>query len=157
MIFTTIWAKMASVIPATVDVVMKHWQKFVIILMVAVIYNQNFMELQIFKIIGVETVPHLKQDLERKQNEINEQKIDFLRLQADYNELDSLLIKMNAEVDKWTTTSQSLQEKHNNLLAELEELKKQSDQQVTEVLAEPTPDTCDEAIDYLKEAVKDLK
>ena len=61
--FATMWARIASFFPQMLDVVMKHWQKFLVLGMAFVIYNQNFMEFQALRIFGIETIPHIKQEL----------------------------------------------------------------------------------------------
>lgn len=141
----TTWARFAASFPQMIDVVMKHWQKFLVLLLVAIIYNQNFMTLQVFKVFGIETIPHLKQEWQLTKEDLDQCKQNKLVLE-------SKIATLNDQIDRWAKVSSALQQKQNNLVAEIARLKAQSNQQVTDVLEGPVPESCEAAIDYLKQS-----
>jgi hypothetical protein len=141
----TAWTKVAALFPAMVEFVLKYWKQCIVLGMAFVIYNQNFMEWQVLKWFGVQTVPALEKQLKLVTEEIDQ-------CQVDKRLLKSQIELVNAQVDKWAEVSGQVQTQHNQLVLELAKLKQETEQTVQQILSEPTPQSCEEAIQYLKDA-----
>lgn len=137
-------AKIISGLKNTAGFVIKYWKQVAIASMLGLIFHQNFMEFELLKWVGIRTIPGIEHDY-KEQIEI---------CKKDKAKLEGAIDSLNTQVDQWYTTSQDLQQEHNKLTNELIELKKQSEQQVQDILNEETPKDCQAAIQYLKDAAK---
>ena len=140
------WAKFLGFIPQVVDVVMKHWQKFLVLGMAFIIYNQNFMEFQALKWFGIQTIPAIEKKLVKAEEA-------FDNCVDEKNVLEAKIVSVNDQIDQWADVSSVLQQNHNDLLDEIIKMRKKSEKAVADILAGPTPETCDAAIEYLRESV----
>lgn len=64
--------------------------------------------------------------------------------------------KRNAEITKWKNKSKELEKKNAELQGILGTLRKDTNNKIEDVLNDPTPKTCDAAIEYLRKSIGDI-
>jgi len=65
--------------------------------------------------------------------------------------------EQNAEIAKWKAISENLQQKNIELATKIAGLRGKTDKRTEGVLAGPTPEGCEEAIQYLRDGVEELR
>lgn len=131
--------------------VIQNWKPILIGGMAATIFYQNFMDTEWLKWVGVRTIPGIERELLVKveQLEACEESRELLK-----SEIESV----NSQVDKWASVSKKLQSSHDELVKELSEMRQKSQQAVQDILDGETPENCEAAMEYLKDAAQgDLK
>lgn len=133
--------------------VLKYWKQLAVVAMFSIIVYQNFMTFEALKWIGLRTIPGVEQ-------QFNEQVV-VLTQQLDACERGRVLLKKEIEdtnnrIQLWSDKSQLLENQRDKLSEQLAQLKQQSDQTVQQILTQPTPQTCEQAIDYLKQGAEQL-
>lgn len=68
-------------------------------------------------------------------------------------ELKDEIASVNNQVDQWAAVSQGLQQSHDTLTAELAKLKADSAVTIQDILSAPTPESCEAAIQFLRDAI----
>lgn len=135
--------------------VVQHWKEVVAISAISLIFYQNFVSFEFLKWVGIRSIPGIEQEYEKKLD-IKEQQLT--ECEASREVLKQQIDNTNAQIDQWASLSEQLQSQHTDLIEELEGMKKQSEQQVLDILEGPTPESCEAAIQFLRDAVKgDLK
>lgn len=148
-------AKIMGFLTNAAGFVVKYWRQIAVIGMVVAIFHQNFMEWEALKWVGVRTIPGIEQEYKEEINVLTEQ---LATCEASRTELKQQIESVNSQIDQWANVSGQLQQQHDALVQELTDMKKQSQQAVQDILAGPTPETCEAAIQFLKEAAQgDLK
>lgn len=135
--------------PAKILGLLKYWKQILLGGILLTIFYQNFMTLELLKLFGVRTIPGITLEYHKKID-IKEQQLAECE---DGRELLKRKIEaVNTEIDKWSKLSSQLQTEHDVLATELAELQRKSQQTVDDILNEPTPETCESAIEFLREA-----
>lgn len=144
-------AKILSAIRSAGQFFIKHWKATLIVVVALFIFHQNFMETELLKWAGIRTVPGLEHDIAKLQ-----QKLDACEISREV--LKNKITDVNNQVDQWANLSHQLQNQHTQLVTKLQDMQKKSDAAVQNILNGPTPETCEAAIEFLKEAASgDLK
>lgn len=144
-------AKLLSTAAAVGGFVIKHWKECLFAGMALTIFYQNFMDTEVLKWVGVRTIPGIERQLAVTEAQLTE-------CENSREALKKAIETVNAQVDQWANVSSQLQQSHNALVAELNKMKKDSQKIVDDILKGPTPETCEAAIEFLKEAAQgDLK
>lgn len=131
--------------------IIKYWKECLIGAVAFLIYHQNFMETEFLKWVGIRTVPGLEQDISELRQNLTTCELNTVTLKEQIE-------GTNTQIDQWAHLSHQLQQQHNDLVKEINDMKKKSEQAAKDVLLGPTPETCDAAIEYLKNAAwGDLK
>lgn len=94
-------------------------------------------------------ISNLEQKLEEK---IEENGI----LKNDNSNLRTEILKQNIQIDSWKEVSDQLEGNQQELTQKLTEMNKNTLSKITSILNETTPETCEAAIEYLKDASKEL-
>ena len=133
--------------------VIKYWKQLAVISMFLIIVYQNFMTFEALKWIGLRTIPGIEQQ--------HSQQVFVLTQQLDACERGRQLLKSeiqdtNNRIQAWSEKTQQLQQQRDQLTDKLAKLQKQSDQTVQQILTQPTPQTCEQAIEYLKDGAQQL-
>lgn len=82
----------------------------------------------------------------------------LVECEASRTELKHSIDLTNKQVDKWADVAKERQQKVDELALELKEMKTTSKKKIEDILAEKTPETCEAAIEYLRQAIEeDLK
>ena len=61
---------------------------------------------------------------------------------------------MIGQADKWAEVTGQLQVNPNPLFEEIKKMRENSEQAVADILAGPTPETCEAAIEYLRQSAR---
>lgn len=140
-------AKIIGLLKGSFVFVVKYWKQCLFIGMAGLIFHQNFMEWEVLKWVGIRTLPGIQQELV-----VKDQQLELCEISREA--LKSEIESVNAQVDKWADVSKQLQNQHDELVAEIGEMRKKSEAAVQDILAGPTPETCEAAIEFLKEAAQ---
>ena len=143
-------AKIIGLVTSTVKFLIEHWKECLFAGMAFTIFHQNFMEWEMLKWVGVRTIPGIEQELVVKQEQLDECELSRANLKG---QIDST----NAQVEKWADVSSQLQRQHDKLVEEITDMREKSRKAVEDILSEPTPKTCEAAIQYLRDAKEDLR
>ncbi len=128
--------------------IIKYWKELLLALMVSTLLYQNFSETRF--VFGAETIPSLEMRLEAATKAVNVCKEGNLKLEQ-------AIDNRNSEVQKWKEITNTLQNDIDNLSIELDDMRTSTKKDVAVILNDPTPKTCEAAIDYLRDGRKDLK
>ncbi len=126
---------------------LKHWKELLVVGMLATIIYQNTFEKRYF--LWVNTIPFL----ELKVVEL-EKAVDIVEKANKL--LGDTIDKRNDQIEEWKEKSIELEKKNAALSGQLELLRELTNNEVEEILAGPTPQSCEAAIDYLRDAIPDL-
>jgi len=128
--------------------VVKYWKELLLAGMVFTLLYQNFSETRF--VFGAETIPSLEMRLEAAKNAVKVCK-------AGNDKLSAAIDERNEEVQKWKGITTKLQHDVNALNGKLTKMRKATKNDVKVILHDPTPKTCEGAINYLRDGRKDLK
>lgn len=144
-------AKIISGAKSSIAFVVKYWKQLLIGALVFLVFHQNFMQFEFLKIVGVRTIPGIEQQY---KDDIDRLKIDLSDCRQSNERLKGAIESVNTQVDKWANVSSQLQKQHDELVEEITKMRKDTEQTVQNIFDEPTPETCEAAFDYLKDAAK---
>lgn len=134
-------------IPKAFAFVIKYWKECLVAGLVATVFYQNFMTTEWLKWVGVRTIPGIERELVVKTEQLE-------ACEDSREELKSEIESVNTQIDQWASVSQQLQSQHDELVAEIGEMRRRSEEAVQDILEGPTPETCEAAIDFLKDAAQ---
>ena len=140
-------AKIMGLIGNVAGFVIKYWKQCLFIGMAATIFHQNFMDKELLKWFGVRTIPGIERELVVKEQQLAECEISREALKREIE-------AVNAQVEKWADVSKQLQNQHDDLVQEIGKMREKSQQAVQDILDGPTPESCEAAIEFLKEAAQ---
>lgn len=126
----------------------RNWKFIVIGAMVFCLWYQNFSGVKF--VFGIETIPALKQEVSELENALNTC-VDGNKLLSD------TIDTRNEEIAKWGQVSEEFKQKIEDLKDDLVEERARTKIKVVTVLSEPAPETCEAAIEYLRDSTEDLK
>ena len=126
---------------------LKYWKEIAVVTMLATIFYQNTFEKRY--VFFINTIPYLELKLEEYEKAID-------KIEAANHTLSAAIDKRNSQIEEWKAKSIELEKKNAVLSGQLELLRQLTDQEVEDILAGPTPQSCDAAIDYLRDAIPDL-
>jgi len=127
--------------------VLQYWRECMVVGMAALIWYQNFNETRWF--FGAETIPSLEKRLAGAT--------DAVRIcEAGNKTLSATIDKRNEEVKRWKEISDGLEKDIENLQVTISGMRTKTKTEVITILKDPTPQTCEKSIDYLRDSVKDL-
>ena len=125
----------------------KVWREVLIILLLAIVLYQNFSGTRF--LFWAQTIPALKSELAESENN--------LKICGDGNaKLSSAIDKNNARIDEYKQLTNNLEASIADLNTVLITERKNNDAEVKKILSAPRPKTCKEAINYLRDARKEL-
>jgi len=127
---------------------LEYWREIIIALLLAVIWYQNSFETRLF--FGAETIPALEKELVVAKN-------DLKKCATANGTLSDAIEASNARTREYKVLTGKLQNSIDILSGELEIARTKTDTDVDVILKDPTPQTCEKAIDYLRDAGKELQ
>lgn len=128
--------------------VLAYWREIIIVLLASVVWYQNNFETRIF--FGAETIPALEKELVVAKND--------LKICAGANDtLSDAIEANNVRIHEYEVLTGEMQISINILEGELAEERIKTDAEVDVILNDPTPQTCEKAMDYLRDAGDELK
>lgn len=125
----------------------KNWKVILGACLLGVVLYQNMSGVRFF--FGFETVPALKKDIVILEE-------DAATLKLNNKTLSDTINDRNEEIDKWSELTDKLEAQMVQLEKDIADIRTETDQEVDDILNQPTPQTCEKAIDYLREGVEDL-
>ena len=125
----------------------KVWREVLIILLLAIVLYQNFSGTRF--LFWAQTIPALEAEL--------------IAVRADFEEcakgnarLSSKIEKNNARIEEYKTLTGELEASIADLNTVLVAERKVNDAEIEKILSAPRPKTCEDAINYLRDAKKEL-
>jgi len=147
------WLKIAGMVSGInvkkmLGYVVNYWREILIVILGATFWYQNYSDVRF--IFGAQTIPALEAELSESQNN--------LRICGDGNaKLSTAIDNNNARIEEFEQLTQELEADIVVLGEELIDARSQTNTEVEIILKDPTPKTCEKAIDYLRDGTKDLK
>ena len=135
-------------IKAVGSVVLNYWRECIIALLLAVVIYQNNFETRLF--FGAQTIPALEADLAIIKDNLNICKDGNAKLSAAIDE-------NNIRIAAYKKLEEDMRGDIAKLKGELDAARAQTDSAVGVILNDPTPQTCEKAIKYLRDAGKELQ
>lgn len=126
---------------------LKYWKELLVVGMLATIIYQNTFEKRYF--LWANTIPFLELQIVEYEKAVDE-------MEAANVLLTETIVKRNDQIDEWKEKSQELEKKNAMLSGQLELLRELTNSEVDTILAEPTPVSCEAAIDYLRDAIPEM-
>lgn len=98
----------------------------------------------------------LNNKIKNLNDEVIQLKIDNAYCENSKSTLEKALKTQNHEIDKWVKIGKNSKKEFEALKENLNEKKKISEKELNNILQEKTPESCQEAINYLVDSKKDL-
>lgn len=134
----------------TIAFVVENWKECAIAALIGTVVYQNFFETEWLKWFGLRTIPGLEQEIDIKKEQLQTCELSRERLKGAIN-------STNEQIDRWADLSQDLQQSHDKFVDQLDQMTEQRKKAAQEILNEPTPKTCEAAIQYLKDGTGELQ
>ena len=134
-------------VKAIASFALKHWKELLVVGMLATIIYQNTFEKRYF--LWANTIPFL----ELKIVEL-EKAVDII--EKANQTLTDTIVKRNDQIEEWKEKSIELEKKNAKLSGQLLILREMTNTEVDNILAGPTPESCEASIDYLRNGIPDL-
>lgn len=122
------------------------WKEVALIALVATVIYQNMLDKRFFL---PETIPHLESIIEERDQAIEIATTANQELQKD-------IADINEQVQQWREVSDRLTNDNQLLLSNIENLQEITRSQVKSILNAPTPQSCEAAINYLRDVLPSL-
>jgi len=126
----------------------QYWKEIGIVALVGMMAYQNFSETRF--LFFMETIPSLERRLDIATD-------NFDTCKSGNEKLENTIKKRNEEIDKWKVLSGGLQKRNEDLADKIADNQKINKKEVEEILSQPTPKTCSDAIDLLRKDRENIK
>jgi len=130
------------------EFLMKYWKQILVGAMATVIIYQNVFETRFF--FGFETIPSLERRLSESQDSLD-------KAIAGNRALSAAIDDNNDRIAEYEKLANELQGKIATLNSKLEDEREKVAKEVEEILKDTTPKSCEESMQYLRDAKEDLK
>ncbi len=131
------------------DFIVKHWKFFLFAGLIGLIVYQNKVATRF--LFGLETIPHMREVVAKKDEEIVQLTTDLQTAVAANGQLTISIDQLNTTVSVWVKTSDELKKKNADLQLRLNQMRKENDKKVQDILNGQTPETCEASIEYLRD------
>jgi hypothetical protein len=126
----------------------KNWQAIAAVLLVAVVVYQNTFEHRVF--FWADTIPYLR-------NLTAEQLVAIKQIEAANEQLRDDIEMRNDQIDEWKAVSIDLERNVEQLNKTITTQQTITRNQVRAILSQPTPQTCEASINFLRDHIPDLQ
>lgn len=141
------WQKLAGLAMQGLTLALKYWKEILVILLISVVFYQNTSETR--WALWADTIPYL-------QAQIDEQ-AEAIKTITEANEhLSDAINTTNEQIQEWKVVSERLEQQNMLLEGELKGLRSVTVKEVKEILRGPTPESCEAAIQYLRDSIPGL-
>jgi len=130
-----------------IGLALKYWKELLVVGMLSTIIYQNTFEKR--WVFFITTIPYLELKLEEYEKAIE-------KIEEANHLLSATIDKRNSQIEEWKAKSIELEKKNAVLSGQLKLLRELTDAEVDDILAGPTPQSCEAAIDYLRDAIPDI-
>ena len=135
-------------LPKIMGFVKENWKAMAIAGMIGMLVYQNTFEKRY--VFFIDTIPYWE-----KEANLNKEALDKA---VKANELLSSTIEArNTEINKWKDVSDKLAADNAKLKGVIGAMRTKTDKDVNDILAGPTPGSCEAAMEYLRQGIGDLK
>lgn len=130
-----------------IGLALKYWKELLVVGMLATIIYQNTFEKR--WVFFLTTIPYLELKLEEYEEAID-------KMETANHLLSATIDKRNSQIEEWKAKSIELEKKNAALSGQLQLLRELTNKEVDDILAGPTPQSCEAAMDYLRDAIPDI-
>ena len=128
--------------------VVQNWRECLIAVLLAIVLYQNRFETRFF--FGAQTIPALEADLA-----VVKANLDTC---IDGNDaLSAAIDENNEKIEEYKALTKVLEESIADLQSDLVKARDETEAAVSEILKDPTPQSCEKAMEYLRDGTEDLK
>lgn len=132
-----------------------RWKEVLVILVVSLLLYQMFSPRQF--LFGLDTIPSLNRRVTRLETDLKISEANFKVCQEGNLKLSQAIDTQNESIRNWGNVADKIDESTAILQQEIDESRIESKRDVENILRDATPQTCKEAIDYLREGLDELK
>lgn len=126
----------------------RNWKPILLALMIGTLLYQNFSGTRF--VFGINTIPALEQKITKLEAD--------LQACSDGNEaISNAIERRNEEITKWKEISEQLEIGILVMKDDIVKIREDNDKKVKNILNQKAPETCEAAIEYLREGVEDLQ
>jgi hypothetical protein len=128
--------------------VVKYWRECLIAVLLSVVLYQNRFETRFF--FGAQTIPALEADLAIVKNNLD--------ICVEGNKtLSDAIDANNDRIRQYEVLTEKLEREIADLQGDLADARAETEAAVNDILNDPTPKTCQKAMQYLRDGTEDLK
>jgi DNA anti-recombination protein RmuC len=146
-------AKMMAAASAVFQFVAKNWKQLAIAAMIGLIFYQNFIEHRF--VFGMNTIPHLQSKIVELEQELEVSRSNFEICQKGNQRLEEAIKQQNEQIAVLGDLTKQFDERFGELNDTLDNMRRDTNQTVQDILNAPTPETCEAALDYLRQAAQE--
>lgn len=146
-------AKMAAGLSMVFKFVVENWKQLAIAGMIGLIFYQNFVEHRF--VFGMNTIPHLQAKVVKLENDLEIYQYNFNTCQAGNKRLEEAIKQQNEQIATLGSLTQKFDERFGQLANTLDRMRRDTNQTVQDILNAPTPETCEAAMNYLRQAAEE--
>lgn len=128
--------------------VIEYWRECIIAVLLAVVLYQNKFETRFF--FGAQTIPALEADLAVVKANLD-------TCVAGNKTLSDAIEENNQKIEEYKALTKELEGSIAKLEQDLEDARKVNEAEVNDILKGPTPESCEKAMQYLRDGTEDLK
>lgn len=132
-----------------------HWKEVALGTLITLFLYQMFSPRQF--LFGLDTVPSLNHKIVDLQAQLDEAELNFKTCAAGNKKLSDAIDDQNSHIREWGDIAKKIDVSTAELKNKIDKSRAQSKKDVESILKDPTPQTCSEAIDYLRKSMEDLK
>ena len=134
--------------------IVDHWKEVLIASVLGLMAYQNFSHTRF--LFWMNTIPYLVDENAKVKKDLDTQTKNLDICVKGNKTLQDSINTTNAEVDKWKGVSKGLEDDQAKLKTDLENMRKGTNTKVDTIEAQPTPQTCEDSIDFLRKNMGDL-
>lgn len=142
--FAPLLLKLSAIKP----LIQKYWKEMIVVGMALMLWYQNFSETRF--LLWIETIPSLEARLETRE-------AAFKQCKEGNDKLSAAIDERNRQIEAWRDITEQHEKDIKELEKQLAEERERANARVKDILDDPTPQTCEEAIQYLRDGVEDIK
>lgn len=135
--------------------VVKNWKPLAIAGLIGIILYQNLSATRFF--FWADTLPALRAENAELKRRIEETERDMLNCAAANDKLTEAIKRQNENISQLGEISDKIDKQFAKIFGEISVIRNNTNKKVDDILDDPTPKTCEEALQYLRDGIKDLK
>lgn len=139
-----------SALSNSLGFILKNWKEMLLGGALAMVVYQNASDTEWLKWVGFRTIPAIEQELDNTRQQLQ-------TCEESRAELKGQIASTNQQIDKWADVSEKLQGVIEKQEQQLNQMKRDNEEAVQQILDGPTPKTCEAAIQYLRDAAGEFE
>lgn len=126
-----------------------NWKNYVFATITGLMLYTMFSPWQF--LFGLDTVPSLRADIHKIEARYNEARDSLAECKLANVKLSSVIDAQNDSIVRMGDISKKIDESSKKVMEKIDKLREQTKSDVEDILNEPAPETCQKAIDYLRD------